>query len=590
MEGGIAFPGFPQQDPVHEMFARGFFLRFSQRGTIPMKIKTRVHLLSTISWLSLLTFGIIGALNIFSAERDLGNIRDDLLPKTVETAQLDAAISSVFTRVYVLLAQQNLPHERQAEGLRQILVLKKEDNVTAQKYFQGFDKMIRTREKPKELWGKIQTEWPMLSATLGMEIDRLTEDALQNPTPEVLKNLYASIARILAGQTDRRREVSKTLHLLVDDYVELMEHDVQTLIEKQNRSLTQQSVITFVVVIVAIFLGVTTLAATIKPLRKISDTVGRVERERNLQLRVDHQNDDEMGVMVGSFNKMLSELQKSFHDIQERMGEVSNAVESLNTAAQQVAASSSSQSSSTSAMAASVEEMSVSINTVASSAGDAQTMARRAGAVSDEGEQIIERTAAEMGAIAEAVAQASQVIHALGNDSQQISSVVQVIREVADQTNLLALNAAIEAARAGEQGRGFAVVADEVRKLAERTAQSTGDISAMIGKIQVSAKEAVDEMGRVVQQVESGRALAQNAGERMAEIREEAGKVSNAVTEISNALKEQSQASHDIAKHVESIAQMTDENNAAAEETASGARRLHQLSDSVASTLAQFKI
>jgi methyl-accepting chemotaxis protein len=405
-----------------------------------------------------------------------------------------------------------------------------------------------------------------------------------------LKSLYASIAHILAEQDDRRHEITRVLYLLVDDYVEVTGGDVQSLIEKQGRSLTQQAVITLVVVIVAIFLGFSTLAATIKPLGKISDTVGRVARERDLTLRVDHKNDDEMGVMVSSFNKMLAELQKSFHDVQDRMGDVSGAVESLNTAAQQVAASSSSQSSSTSAMAASVEEMTVSINTVASSAGDAQTMAERAGEVSDEGGQIIERTAAEMGAIAETVAQASQVIQALGNDSQQISSVVQVIKEVADQTNLLALNAAIEAARAGEQGRGFAVVADEVRKLAERTAQSTGDISTMISKIQVSAKEAVDEMGRVVQQVESGKTLAQNAGERMAEIREEAGKVSNAVTEISNALKEQSQASQDIAKHVESIAQMTDENNAAAEETSSSAQHLHQLSGSVASTLAQFKV
>jgi methyl-accepting chemotaxis protein len=134
------------------------------------------------------------------------------------------------------------------------------------------------------------------------------------------------------------------------------------------------------------------------------------------------------------------------------------------------------------------------------------------------------------------------------------------------------------------------VVADEVRKLAERTAQSTGDISTMIGKIQVSAKEAVEEMDRVVKQVESGQSLAQDAGERMVAIREEANKVSEAVTEISNALKEQSQASQDIAKHVESIAQMTDENNAAAEEAASSARDLDRLADEVSGTLGQFKV
>ncbi|GHU17945.1 hypothetical protein FACS189475_02600 [Betaproteobacteria bacterium] len=180
------------------------------------------------------------------------------------------------------------------------------------------------------------------------------------------------------------------------------------------------------------------------------------------------------------------------------------AVESLSTAAQQVAASSANQSSSTSAMAASIEEMTVSISTVSNSATDAQAVAHEAGEISDQGGGIIGQTVSEMGVIAQTVAQASQVIQTLGSESQQISSVVQVIKEVADQTNLLALNAAIEAARAGEQGRGFAVVADEVRKLAERTAQSTGDISTMIGKIQVSAREAVEEMEQVVQQVGSG--------------------------------------------------------------------------------------
>jgi methyl-accepting chemotaxis protein len=112
----------------------------------------------------------------------------------------------------------------------------------------------------------------------------------------------------------------------------------------------------------------------------------------------------------------------------------------------------------------------------------------------------------------------------------------------------------------------------------------------MIGKIQVSAKEAVAEMDHVVKQVESGQTLAQDAGARIQSIREEAGKVSGAVTEISNALKEQSEASQDIAKHVESIAQMTDENNAAAEETAAGAQHLDQLAQEVNHTVSQFKV
>lgn len=342
--------------------------------------------------------------------------------------------------------------------------------------------------------------------------------------------------------------------------------------------------------IVVVLVGISVYRAIMAPLELTRRTMEDIAQQRDFTRRVPVASNDEIGQMVTGFNSLVDRLQASMQDIQARMKEVRGAVESLSTAAQQVAASSANQSGSTSAMAASIEEMTVSISTVSNSAGDAQSMARQAGEISDEGGQIIERTAAEMGAIAATVAQASQVIQALGNDSQQISSVVQVIKEVADQTNLLALNAAIEAARAGEQGRGFAVVADEVRKLAERTAQSTGDISAMISKMQVSSGEAVAEMERVVQQVESGQALAQDAGQRIQAIREEAGRVSDAVTEISNALKEQSEASQDIARHVESIAQMTDENNAAAEETAAGAQRLDQLAEEVDATVAQFKV
>jgi methyl-accepting chemotaxis protein len=554
-----------------------------------VKIKTRIHILAILAWLSLIIVGGLGWYNTSASTEAVKELDTDTIPKLEAVLQFRVQVYNMVRRMYEAGSKNSFPYEDQVKELTRSLSRMKDADTEAQKWYKTYDGFEKYPEVQKA-WDEIKVIWPAWSQHLGADLIRVLEEALTSPTQEKLNAFYAHVDQTGLANRDATSAMGSKLAELVEINDRTRHEIIQKFDDNSQQSMWFQIGVTVASILGIIFLGATSLRAIVAPVERVRDTVQRVERENDLRLTVDYRSNDEVGEMVTAFNAMMRRLQESFTDIQQRMGDVNGAVESLNTAAQQVAASSASQSSSTSAMAASVEEMTVSINTVANSAGDAQGMAQCAGKVSDEGGQIIERTAAEMGAIANTVAQASGVIQALGSESQQISSVVQVIKEVADQTNLLALNAAIEAARAGEQGRGFAVVADEVRKLAERTAQSTGDISAMIGKIQVSAKEAVEEMARVVKQVESGQSLAQSAGERMAAIREEANKVSEAVTEISSALKEQSQASQDIAKHVESIAQMTDENNAAAEETASGAQRLNHLAGEVSSTLAQFKV
>jgi methyl-accepting chemotaxis protein len=357
----------------------------------------------------------------------------------------------------------------------------------------------------------------------------------------------------------------------------------------RNYTLWQSSVFG-VAVILILFISWSVFRAIMKPLTLTCDTMGRITAENDLTYRIELDSKDEMGQMAESFNALIGRIHDTLATASNDASGVLSTSSALTAAASQVAESSGKQASATSATAAAVEEMTVSINTVSNNAEEAQSLALQAGKNSEEGGKIIQEAVSEMGEIAATVSGASQVIHDLGENSREISNVVQVIREVADQTNLLALNAAIEAARAGEQGRGFAVVADEVRKLAERTAQSTGNISAMISKIQASANNAVTEMEKVVQQVESGKALAESAGERMISIQEDSSKVSDAVTEISNNLKEQSNASQDIAKHVESIAQMTDENNVAAEEVSTNAQQLDGLAKETSAAIGVFKL
>jgi methyl-accepting chemotaxis protein len=195
-----------------------------------------------------------------------------------------------------------------------------------------------------------------------------------------------------------------------------------------------------------------------------------------------------------------------------------------------------------------------------------------------------------MGEVASAVSTAAATIRERENYSKEISAVVNVIREVADQTNLLALNAAIEAARAGEQGRGFAVVADEVRKLAERTTESTHTIATVIDKVQSGARKAAQEMESGVGRVSGGVELAKQAGDSVGGIQSATDRVAGAVVDIGNALNEQAVAVQELARGVERIANMAEENSASVRQTTAAADQLQTLAADLETSVARFRV
>jgi methyl-accepting chemotaxis protein len=290
----------------------------------------------------------------------------------------------------------------------------------------------------------------------------------------------------------------------------------------------------------------------------------------------------------------MQQMQTALHDVIARINEAAvqlgDAAQSMATTAQQVADGSSQQSDSASSIAASVEEMTVSINLVNDSAKTAHALADEARQSSISGAKHVQETVGEMNVIAGSVDSSAKVVRQLGEQSQKISSIVGVIREIADQTNLLALNAAIEAARAGEQGRGFAVVADEVRKLAEKTTTSTQEIADMISEIQHGTQTAIKQMEAGSAQVETGVSVANATGTAMTSIEAGAGKVLVAVDEISTALQEQAVASNQISQGVEKIAQMTEENSAAVNAVSQAAGELQTLAASLKANVGRFRL
>lgn len=323
---------------------------------------------------------------------------------------------------------------------------------------------------------------------------------------------------------------------------------------------------------------------------RLAELMRNVAETLDFTARVKITRMDELGMSGDAFNQLLDRMQTNLRDIAGHAKSVFTAAEELATNSTQVATASSQQAESASNMAATVEQMTVSVNHVADRALETSNLANESGRLSGEGEIVINDATEEIQNIANTVTEASALIRELEESSQQISNVVQVIKEVAEQTNLLALNAAIEAARAGEQGRGFAVVADEVRKLAERTSVSTQEIATTISAMRNSASNAVSSMTEIVAKVHVGVDKAQTANASIKQIGARARGSVEMVEEIAEAIREQGAATNNIATQVERIAQMSEECSAAAANSAESARSLDELAAKMLRIVAEYKL
>ncbi len=290
-----------------------------------------------------------------------------------------------------------------------------------------------------------------------------------------------------------------------------------------------------------------------------------------------------LGGMVTSLRQMVGEIHRDANQL------VSNA-EQIATASDEVAKAAEHQADATSAMAAAIEQLTVSSNHISDSARETSRDSSDAVQLSGQGAGRVEQAAQAIQQISSTVTDASERIRALEERANQISSIANVIKDIAGQTNLLALNAAIEAARAGEQGRGFAVVADEVRKLAERTSLATTEIEQMITGIQADTVGAVEAMGTALPEVEQGVQLAASASESLRAIEEGARRTLERVGEVADATQEQSAASTSIAQRVEQIANMVEETTATIRGTAENAHELEKIASNLKAMIGRFRV
>ena len=299
---------------------------------------------------------------------------------------------------------------------------------------------------------------------------------------------------------------------------------------------------------------------------------------------------DEASALIRSLSTMQGDLRGMIEVVRSNAHGVNDMSEQLSQGCHEVAGSSQQQSAAASTMAAAASEMTASIEEITQHAARALNMANQAEALAKDGGRVIHEVVSDMDGIARSAQQSALVIRTLDKESEAIYSIIQVIKGIADQTNLLALNAAIEAARAGEQGRGFAVVADEVRSLAGRTSASTQEIASMVGRIQQNTREAVTSMEEGVTQVDKGMAVTAEVERAIREILQATLSTTELVNDISRTISEQSLASNEIAHQVEMIAGMSERNSQVIGKTASTTDELSALAGKLSQSVDRFRL
>jgi methyl-accepting chemotaxis protein len=385
-------------------------------------------------------------------------------------------------------------------------------------------------------------------------------------------------------------KLRKTVHSTEEVLKNIVEANHQEMLSSEKNLTLLEYVLFFIILVVAVAISVMTSRSILRPIDALRNLMVEIGQSKNLSLVASETGNDEISDMAKYFNEMLAQFRGL-------IGDVNTSVSALNIATEQLANNITittqgvqSQMGETDMVATAITEMVATVDEISKNTADTANKAELTNQNAIAGQKGVEETIEQINKLSANLLDSEQVITALESDSQSIGQVLDVIRGIAEQTNLLALNAAIEAARAGEQGRGFAVVADEVRSLASKTQDSTKEIESIISQFQGRTSEIVELMATCRTQGEKSATQASSTGEMLIEITEDVSEILGMTTSIAAAIEEQSAVASEVNKHVVSIRDVTDETSELSVQNTVMSQEVADQSATLHHAVEQFKI
>lgn len=557
-----------------------------------ISIKTKLYILSG---------SLIGFL-IITASTSVINM-DKIGGEIVAIAEQDIPLTEVVTSVTINQLEQALNFER---ALRYGVDMKTDSSVTPQfevaiKNFNKYGAKINKKIKEGEALAHEATQNAHDENSLKefKHVETLLTK-IEKEHHSFEKHVHEVVAELKKGNIHHAHELAekveneeeKIIHELESLLIELEKFTEEAALTAEHDEQTAVKLI-IILTVAALILGLFLSAIIIRNLMKgiklalnTTETIASGDLGKTITV----ESKDEVGQLLTSLETMRSSLQAMVRDMGDTSSELASSAEEFSAVSEETTKNLHTQQSEVEQAATAINEMSATIQEVARNASSTSETAHSASETTIKGQHVVQKTISSINELAGGVESAANVLQELEKHSENIGSVLDVIKGIAEQTNLLALNAAIEAARAGEQGRGFAVVADEVRTLASRTQESTAEIEEMIMKLQAGTKEAVNVMEEGRNKASHSVEQANLAGSSLEEITSAVSMISDMNTQIASAAEEQAVVSDEINRNITTISSLGEQNAAGANQTSASSAELSKMAVNLQNMIERFVV